>query len=77
MEDDGSLVDESPEQAELSVLRVLLGVRPGERVTFETSFADLCSHASDEDGQMKELYDRTLAAWMRIGEMIEVPAGPQ
>jgi hypothetical protein len=74
LEKDDDLADESPEQAELLVLRALLSVKPGDTVTFEKSFPGLCDYKSDET---KAFHDRVLEAWIKVGEMIEIPAEPQ
>jgi hypothetical protein len=71
----GRLEDESSDQVELSVLRVLLFARPGDEVTFEASFPHLCRYADDETGKMKEYHDRTLEAWEKVRSMIGAPAG--
>ena len=74
MEAEGTLLDESPEQAELSVLRTLLSANPGDRLTFEESFSHLHRYADDMSSPMKKYYDLTVAAWTKVYGMIGVPA---
>jgi len=74
MEVERTLVDESPEQAELSVLRTLLSANPGDRLTFEESFPHFYRYADDASSPMKKYYDLTVAAWTKVHGMIGIPA---
>lgn len=74
METGHTLVDESPEQAELSVLRMLLSANPGDELTFEESFPHLHRYADDASSPMKKYYDLTAAAWTKVHGMIGIPA---